>query len=391
MKLAVPIVLLSAIAFVSTPRPVEARTYKSNETSFAAFARQAKPGDMYVYEPGWYHDPDYLIHAVGLQGTKAQPITIYAPERLTFLDGEGAREPIHLEDCRWIRVGGLNACNSNVSVVHLNGSSDCWIKEVCAWNGGPDNSNAFAVHDGTFNRLEDCAGWGQARKTFSCSQGGDDSYLYRCWGRWERSTRMGPKKTYTWAYNSYRCRFSYCLATWDARMPDHYVLHEGGKPYKGVATPRPGSEVDQPHGFFAVDPVKGPIGVQLDHCVGYLFPDQCCHGLVAGFYGTKADGMRLSDCISFMPGRDFRPFQLGQHQGICKDVYAHNLTGFGTVDSFVGPTWQGSGVNGQADVQDILKHWRESPMLVRIKALAGEDVMARLEFIAQSVGRPGRR
>jgi len=386
MKRALFFGLLGILPLVKIAPAGPPEIYKSSDISFAAFARRAKPGDMYVFAPGWYVDPEYLIAAEGLQGTEQRPITIYAPERLTFLDGEGRRPPIHLKDCRWIRVGGLNACNSDGTVVNLAGSSHCWIKAVCAWNAGPGNTNAFGIHGGTRNRLEDCAGWGQARKTFSCSQGGDESSLYRCWGRWERSTNVGPKMTYTWAYHNYRCRFSYCLATWDARMPDQYVLHQNGKPFRPNTPPLPGSEVDQAYGLFSMDRVDKPIGVVLDHCVGYVFPDQCCHGFRAGFFGHKADGIRISDCVSFLPGRELQPFRLGQSRETFTDVHAEDLTGLGASESFIGPTWQGSGLNGQADIQDILKHWRNSPILVRIKTLAGEDVLERLEGVARAAG-----
>jgi len=378
--------LIVAFTLAALAQPGAARTYSSGEVSFVVFAEQAQPGDMYVYQPGWYDDPAYLIALDGVHGTKAQPITIYAPARLTFLDGKGTRCPILLKDCSFIRIGGLNACNSDWTTVDLGGSSDCWIKEVCAWNAGPGNTNVFGIHKGLRNQLEDCAGWGRARKTFSCSQGGDDSRLYRCWGRWERSTNVGPKMTYTWAYHNYRCRMSYCLATWDARMPDEYVLQNNGKPWEGNTTPRPGSDVDKPYGLFSKDLVDKPAESVLDHCVAYLFPDQCCYGLEGGIFGHSSDDMQFSHCISFLPGRDIPPFLLGQQREKFADVHADNLTGFGPRQSFVGPTWQGSGVNGQADIQDILKHWRESPILARIRVLAGEDVLGRLEAIAQAVG-----
>ncbi len=52
------------------------------------------------------------------------------------------------------------------------------------------------------------------------SYGGDYTTIRRAWGRWERSTVVGPKMTYTLAYNNYHLTCENCLGTWSGQgMP----------------------------------------------------------------------------------------------------------------------------------------------------------------------------
>jgi hypothetical protein len=145
-----------------------------------------------------------------LNGASGIPITIRAlNDGKVLINGLGGLPPVQLSYNDWFVIEGINACCSNTSVVSLSNSSSNVIRRVAAWDAADKNTNIFGAHYGSHNLFEDVAGWGRARKIFSMSQGGDFTTVRRAWGRWERSTVVGPKLTYSLAYNSYHmtCEF----------------------------------------------------------------------------------------------------------------------------------------------------------------------------------------
>ncbi len=182
----------------------------------------------------------------GLSGTSEAPITIRAlNDGKVLINGQGSKDPVRLYENDWFVIEGINACcgrNADQSgVVYLSGSSYNVIRRVAAWDAGDNNTEIFGAHrdsnekDSLHNLFEDVAGWGTARKIFQMSYGGDYTTIRRAWGRWERSTVMGPKMTYTLAYNNYHMTCENCLGTWSGQgMPETYVLMGyDGKPWTG--------------------------------------------------------------------------------------------------------------------------------------------------------------
>jgi hypothetical protein len=209
----------------------------------------------------------------GLGGTASDPITVRAlHDGGVLLDGEGARRPIAPSDNDRFIVEGVNACctdaDAATAVVAIGvGSAHNVIRRVCAWKASLDyNNDIFGIHGGDdpgnpteHNLLEDVAAWGEARKIYQSSQHGEHTTIRRAWGRWEGSINVGPKMTYTIAYNNQDMTCENCLGTWSAeKMPQNYTLEDNGAVYTGGSCGSDGCQhrggsIDQAYGIFAMD------------------------------------------------------------------------------------------------------------------------------------------
>lgn len=192
----------------------------------------AAPGDVLVLLDGHYTGDDSMIAPPeNLAGAEGNPITVRAQhDGAVDIDGEDARHPINLLYTDWWVVEGVNAHNAggeglNNSVVSISYSSHCILRRIVAWDAEDGNTNVFGVHHGDHNLVEDCAGFGVARKVFSNAQEGNFTTFRRCWGRWEGSHVEGPKNTFSIAYNSYDGLLENCIGTWDSvRMRESYTV-----------------------------------------------------------------------------------------------------------------------------------------------------------------------
>jgi polysaccharide export outer membrane protein len=153
----------------------------------ASFRDKARPGDTLILLDGLYTSPESMIKPPkSLSGKSDSPITVCAlHDGKVTIDGKGVLQPVALYYNDWWVIEGINACNSKSTVVSLSRSNHCIVRRVCGWNAADGNTNIFAAHYGEHNLFEDCAGWGIARKTFSCSQGGNYTTFRRCFGSWE--------------------------------------------------------------------------------------------------------------------------------------------------------------------------------------------------------------
>ena len=204
----------------------------------SAFWKVATAGKTLCLMDGTYTGAGSMIlPPQGLNGASGAPITIRAVnDGKVLISGGGTLPPVQLYYNDWFAIEGVNACCSLISVVTIDNASHNVIRRVAAWDAADSNSEIFGVHDNSsFNLLEDVAGWGTARKIFQMSYGGDYTTIRRAWGRWERSTVIGPKMTYTLAYNNYHLTCENCLGTWSGQgMPSSYVLMGyDGKPWTG--------------------------------------------------------------------------------------------------------------------------------------------------------------
>jgi len=138
----------------------------------------------------------------------------------------------------WFVIEGINAHSSRRTVVSVMRSSHCVVRRVCAWDAEDGNTNIFAAHYGEHNLFEDCAGWGIARKTYSCSQQGNYTTFRRCFGVWEGCHLVGPKMTFTLFYNSHHITAENCIAAWNARLmrESHFAPGRDGKPFTAFST-----------------------------------------------------------------------------------------------------------------------------------------------------------
>jgi len=278
--------------------PVSAKTYyaspqgggdgSSVEDPFAVadFWNDAQPGDTLILLDGLYTGPRSMVKPPeNLSGKKNSPITVRAlRDGKVTVDGKGVLQPVALNHNDWWVIEGIDACNSKSTVVNLSRSNHCIIRRMCGWNAADGNTNIFAAHYGEHNLFEDCAGWGIARKTFSCSQGGNYTTFRRCFGSWEGCHSVGPKMAFTLFYNSHHITAENCIATWDGKLmrESYTVAGYDGQPFTkwkdGSGKPRHYSSygVDQPYGCFGMDridrgPTKGPF---VYGCIAYRLKSQ---------------------------------------------------------------------------------------------------------------------
>jgi len=230
----------------------------SRESPFAMarFWDTAQAGDTLILLDGVYTGAESMINPPkGLSGTGDAPITVRAMnDGKVTIDGESVNNPVRLYHNNWFIVEGLNAHSSRATVVEVSRSNHCIIRRVCAWDAADGNTNIFAAHYGDYNLFEDCAGWGMARKTYSCSQGGNYTIFRRCFGIWEGCHAVGqkwPLHSSTTAITSPRrtarneVERLHPIATWDGRLmrENHAALGYDGKPYTNLEQWLQGTEI----------------------------------------------------------------------------------------------------------------------------------------------------
>jgi hypothetical protein len=341
---------ISVIAMSILIDSVSAKTYyaspkgggdgSSVESPFAVedFWDDAQPGDTLILLDGLYTGPRSMVKPPeNLSGTKDLPITVRALcDGKVTIDGKCFLRPVALNHNDWWIIEGINACNSKSTVVGLSRSNHCIVRRMCGWNAADGNTNIFAAHYGEHNLFEDCAGWGIARKTFSCSQGGNYTTFRRCFGSWEGCHSVGPKMAFTLFYNSHHITAENCIATWDGKLmrENHTAMGYDGKPFTqwkdGSGKPRHYSNygVDQPYGCFGMDridkgPTKGPF---VYGCIAYRLKSQRVVNTPGLFFmrcRQPHDGW-FENCAAFVEtgAADVRTFNLA-------NVDSRNLTAIG--------------------------------------------------------------
>ena len=293
-----------------------------------------------------------ILPPKGLRGASGLPITIRALNdgRVLIKGGYSSDFAVLLNYNDWFVVEGINACCARDSIVGLSYSNNNVIRRVAAWDAGDGNSNIFGVHNSSYNLLEDVAGWGTARKIFSASQSGDYTTIRRAWGRWERSTVVGPKMTYTLAYNNYHFTCENCLGAWSGQgMPETYVLMGyDGTPWTGTgAGTYSNYDVNQPYAIFTVDREDADknANARLLGSLAYVLPTDTIRISQAVFV-TALDSVETKDTTAYIaPGTNtsMRPFALYGPVG-STNLHASDITSFGQASSTIQTVWSPSNV-----------------------------------------------
>lgn len=321
--------------YAQLPAPSTGSTYYASPTGtgtgltanspfkISNFWSVAQPGSTLVLLDGVYTGANSMIDPPdNLSGTSGSPITVRAMnDGMARIDGQGVRLPVTLSYNNWFVLEGFNANNSSGSVVSLGYSSNNIVRRVVAWDAGSTgDNNIFGVHHGTYNLLEDVAGFGAGvRKTFSNSQGGDNTTFRRAFGRWEGADVQGPKKTFALSYNSYNALCENCIGTWDSLgMPASYNLME----YNGTQVSPTQSftnyQVQNPNGIFSHDAFDDSFlaagnsdnpNIRIFGSIAYLKPDERYHNVPspsrdwAGPVALEIKGVQLKDSVSIIePG-----------------------------------------------------------------------------------------
>jgi hypothetical protein len=327
----------------------------SQPFKIANFWSVAQPGDTLCLLDGQYTGSTSMINPPqNRSGTASARITVRAlNDGKVWINGQGSNIPVRLSHNNYFVIEGINASNSVATVVTLSNSNNNMVRRVAAWDAADGNHSVFGIHYGSHNLLEDVAGWGIARKIYESSQNGNYTTIRRAWGRWEGSHVVGPKMTYTLAYNNVNMIVENAIGTWSGeRMKQTYVLLDYyGKPWTGNgAGTYTNYAVDQPYGIFGVDALTGTDKNARNKLLGsiaYLrgsdrFPPSQM------VFVTKLDSMELTHTTAYIePGTHTgkRPFALYNLQSsVGVNLIARNLTSIGGASSYFGSEWKRSGI-----------------------------------------------
>ena len=290
----------------------------------ADFWKVAKAGDTLNLLDGRYTGVSSMITPPqNLSGTATNRITILAfNDGKVDIDGERTNIPCKLEYNNYFLLEGFNVHHSpfQSSVITIVSSNNNIFKRVIGWESSDGNVNIWNLRASSNNLIEDCAGWGQARKIFGATQRADNNTFRRCFGRWEGSIVLGPKKVFTLSYNSYDNIAENCIGTWDAlKMPQTYTLRNydytvNTDENNGSPTQYSNYQVHQPGGIFGNDGFDlGPTvpsdiaNIKTFGCIAYLKQNQRYHNSPnrgnASPFDFYIKGIQMKDCISFIePG-----------------------------------------------------------------------------------------
>jgi len=319
----------------------------------ANFWSVARSGHTLCLLDGQYTGSASMINPPdNMSGTSSAPITVRAlNDGKVRINGQGSLYPVQLFNNNYFVIEGINASNSVATVVSISRSHHNIIRRVAAWDAADGNHSIFGIHNATHNLLEDVAGWGIARKIYESSQGGNNTTIRRSWGRWEGSHVVGPKMTYTLAYNNYNMIVENALGTWSGeRMKQSYTLLDYyGKPWtgKGAGT-YTNYGVDQPYGVFGIDGFTGSDKNARSKLLGSLAYLRASDRFQAGqaVFVTKIDSMEIGHTAVYIePGthttkQRFALYNLQSSTG--RNLVARNLTGIGGKGSFYCTEWKKS-------------------------------------------------
>jgi hypothetical protein len=292
-----------------------------------------------------------------LSGTDSTPITIQAlNDGQVVINGEGKYIPVSLGYNNYFILQGFNAHNSSASVININRSNNNIVRRVVAWDAADANQAIFGIHNGNFNLLEDVAGFGIARKTFSSSQQGNYTTIRRAWGRWDGSHWVGPKMTYTLAYKNYNMLIENSIGTWAAnQMQQNYKLRcHPGDPYQMCEKIFTNYAVDQPWAVFGRDGLTGDLNANSKIL-----------GSIA--YVTKYDKFHPNQL--FMLSKIFSVEYTNNAAFIEKEIYSdkltfnidstaekstiHNLTGIGGKGVYISASISQGNIENGATTQSV--------------------------------------
>jgi hypothetical protein len=173
---------------------------------------------------------------------------------------------------------------------------------------------------------------------------------------------VGPKVTYSIAYNNYNLICENCIGTWSGeRMKQTYTLLDYyGKPWTGRgAGTYTNYGVDQPYGIFGIDalpPSDKNARAKLIGSLAYVRAGDRFHPAQLVF-ATKVDSVKVGDTVAYVqPGshQNKRPFALYNLQtSTGTNLVAHNLTSIGGTTSYFGTEWKKSYISHGSSLSTV--------------------------------------
>lgn len=129
-----------------------------------------------------------------------------------FFDGQGTQDPCQISISSYVTVEGITCHNSDDVVVNLTNSDHITLRQVTAYQAGPDyGDHIFNIYRSENVTLEDCAATGRGRNTYIAYES-DFITFRRCWGRYVTN---GTEQGADWMqiYGSADCLIENCVGT----------------------------------------------------------------------------------------------------------------------------------------------------------------------------------
>ena len=348
----------------ATPSGTGNGTSASQPFKIANFWSVARPGHTLCLLDGQYTGSASMINPPdNLSGTSSARITVRAlNDGKVWINGQGKYYPVQLYYNNYFTIEGVNASNSAATVISISRAHHNIIRRVAAWDAADGNHSIYGIHNATYTLLEDVAGWGIARKIYESSQGGNNTTIRRAWGRWEGSHVVGPKMTYTLAYNNTNMIVENALGTWSGeRMKQTYTLLDYyGKPWTGNgAGTYTNYRVDQPYGVFGIDGFTSSDKNARSKLLGSLAyirgSDRFQPGQVV--FVTKIDSLEIAHTTAYIePGSHSAKQRFGLHNlqsSTGRNLVARNLTGVGGNGSYYGSEWKRSAISEGSSMSSV--------------------------------------
>lgn len=292
-----------------------------------------------------------------IKGTATYPVRIICVnDGQCAIDGESplnndtGRIPVNLRWNDYFIIEGIDAHDSNATVVQVIDSLNFIGRRIVAWNAqraldGINNGNhlVFRISSGSHDSLcEDCAGWGWARKIFS-SISSNGFICRRCFGKWMGYESFSPALTYSLYYTNTDGKLENGIMTWDEQelMTFPFTIQCENPSDDPVQCGTSRSNVDNPYGLISSD-VDNPNPMIHDvyGSIAYLSnPSSIFNGSwsLVGFNNFRVGNVvRLTNVLSGIVtgyGGTRAPFALGAASSTGLGE-ATNITGFGPNDSF---------------------------------------------------------
>jgi hypothetical protein len=299
---------------------------QSSPFRIANFWKVAAPGKTLCLLGGVYSDS--ISPPQNLNGTASARITIKAlNDGGVRINGGAVRTPIKLQNNDYFLIEGVNAHNGSCSVVQIGTGADHNIlRRVVAWDAKVDaNCIVISNNNNSGNLFEDVAGFGTGRKIFQ-NYTATNFTIRRAWGRWEKSTIVGPKMVISLAYNSKHALGENIIGTWDETAMG------------GVSINQPTAILGTGH--IAMDPCAN---VKFFGSIAYIRASDALEKIVG-----LAKANNAAACYTFQdtfiyiePGShtNLKPFSL-QNDPYGVDKFITNTTAIGGSQSTIESQWQ---------------------------------------------------
>lgn len=162
-----------------------------------------------------YQGADSMINPTpGLSGTSSAPITIEAiNDGGAWIDGEGVRTPVLLQQNDYFILKGFNFYDSNQAAAYIYQSYRVKLQRLCGWDAAAGNNHVFSGDQSHYLLYEDCGGWGRGRKIFEIFSANAGT-MRRCWGRFQNAASTSGGETFECSYSASGTTLENCIGTW---------------------------------------------------------------------------------------------------------------------------------------------------------------------------------